>query len=174
MQQTMSERVVGWLMTKFGCVLFDIGKPDGLYMKRWFLYGKRIGDSCRLMLHRFYRSDSDEAMHDHPWAFWSLIIWPGYYEETVEVDEIATAYGQGPTQYCTVRRWKWPGMVLRRPALWRHRVILAKNKDGTERRCWTLVWTGLKERSWFFYCPKGPVPWREFIARQDSRKAGCE
>lgn len=43
------------------------------YLTRWYLFR-----SVRLsfFLHWFHRSDEDRALHDHPWSFITVILWP--------------------------------------------------------------------------------------------------
>ena len=83
-------RVLGWL----GRERFEIGRQGEVYLTRWTLVGKRGEGNWRVFLHYFHRSDYDEALHDHPWPFWSLVIWPGYYEVT-------------PGEWCD--KWTWIG-----------------------------------------------------------------
>ena len=124
-------------------VRFDIGRRESPYMTRWTLWGKRFEGDTRVFLHRFHRSDSD-TLHDHPWLFTSLVLWPGYYEETPG--------GR--------RRWYGPLSLLRRPATWVHRVFIPKG-----RGCWTLVVAGKKTRKWGFHCAEGFKPFDQFLAR---------
>lgn len=129
----------------------DIGRQGDTYLTRWTLLGRRFGPGHKLFLHRFRRSDSEAAMHNHPWPFWSLVLWPGYWEHTPGG-----------------RRWHGPLSLLRRPAAWRHRVELAPG-----RACWTLVWAGQRVQSWGFFCGHGFVPWREFVGREEAGLHGC-
>lgn len=133
---------------------YDIARK-GLdrYLTRWDLLGNRFaGAGHHLFVHLFHRGDAEPYFHDHPWPFWSLILWGGYWEHTPEG-----------------RRWYGPLRLLRRPADWRHRVELPAG-----RRCWTLVWTGAKARSWGFWCPRsGFLPWRQHQANQDAGLPGC-
>lgn len=99
-------------------------------LTRYKLLRTRHGN---LYLHVFHRSDEDRELHDHPWAFASLILWGGYIEHTP----------QGTSR-------KWPGMLLLRPATWRHRVDLV----GTGRAA-TLVWVMPKSRDWGFWSVDG-------------------
>ena len=144
------ERLLGWL----GVERHDIGRKGlDLYLTRWVLWGKRFGDGCKVFLHWFHRGDAEPYDHDHPWPFWSLILWGGYYEWTGHV-----------------RIWYGPLSLLRRPANWHHRVELPEG-----HKCWTLVWTGPKERSWGFHCPGGKwIPWRQHQANQEAGGPGCE
>lgn len=135
----------------------NAGGTKDLYLVRWVLWGRAAaGDGRRVFVHRFLRSDYD-TLHDHPWPFWSLILWGGYWENT-----------RGG------RKWYGPGRLLRRPAEWRHRVELPPGKG-----CWSLLWVGAKVRSWGFWCadhrsPGGRfVPHREFGRDLDAGGDGC-
>jgi len=123
---------------------FDIGRSGDVYLTRYVLLGKRFqGNGGKLFLHCFHRSDGD-VLHDHPWPFWSLLLWPGYWKQTP-----------------AGTKWYGPLSLLRRPAAWKHRVIVRPGKT------WSLVWAGRKERSWGFWCPQGFLPWRAFAANQE-------
>ncbi len=144
---------------------FDIGRPSaGTYLTRWTLYGKRTeGTGRAVFLHHFHRSEDDDALHDHPWGFTSVILSGGYYEWTAD--------RRGKVG----RRWYGPGRVLTRRATHRHRVELPSGRD-----CWTLVFRGAKEKSWSFFCLSGAglltgkaVPWRSFIDSIESGALGC-
>lgn len=111
------------------------------YMTRYTLF------ACAwfsVKIHVFHRSDHD-TMHDHPWWFWSLILWNGYVEET-------------PRGSCKFR----PLRLLWRPAHTIHRVVLDR---GTAV---TLVVTGPKFRGWYFYTKDGPVYWSDYF-----KSLGC-
>jgi hypothetical protein len=184
-------KAVEWLLKLLRRERHDIGRkglPD--YLTRWTLWGKRFGDKPRhnVFLHCFHRGDAEPYCHDHPWPFWSLILWGGYWEITpcigivnqaraavrgllYHADGRAADDANPPTVAGMVeRRWYGPLSLLRRPAEWRHRVELPKG-----RKCWTLIWCGPKERSWGFWCPgKGFINWRQHQASQDAGGAGCE
>lgn len=152
------------LLTRLKVERHDITRPDvGVYLTRWVLWGKREGSGRKVFLHLFHRGDAEPYLHDHPWPFTSIILWGGYWEYTpTPPDEVP---GVGPQ----TGRWYGPGSILRRPAEWKHRVELPAGK-----RCWTLVFIGLKVRSWGFWCPvKGWIPWREHAANIDAGKPGC-
>jgi hypothetical protein len=115
-----------------------------------------------VFLHRFHRSDGDDALHDHPWPFTSVILWGGYWEHAIGQDGVIR------------KRWYGPGRVLTRKADWKHRTELPAGRD-----CWTLIFRGMKERSWFFHCLAGnrlsgkSVPWRSFIDNIEAGALGC-
>jgi hypothetical protein len=149
-------RVVARVLAFLRVERADIGISGDVYMTRWFLVGGPVSAGRRVYLHFFHRSDHERALHDHPWPFVSLVLWPGYFEWTV---------GAGKVTHCT---WYGPLSILRRRATWQHRVQVLSG-----RGCWTVVWIGRKERSWGFWCRRGWVPWREFIERNDAGLDGC-
>lgn len=118
------------------------GDGDSAYMTRYSL--PRIGP-LRLAVHVFHRSDADD-LHDHPWAFMSIVLWRGYIEQTD-----------------SGRKRKWPGMILFRKAEHRHRVELIDGKKSV-----TLVAFGKRWRDWGFWTPLG---WKQF--EQYFREKGC-
>lgn len=64
----------------------DIARDNGdLYLRRFFLTRKVEGEvrSWNLYLHKFFLSDLDLHLHDHPWRFTSLILAGGYWEHSV-------------------------------------------------------------------------------------------
>jgi hypothetical protein len=153
-------RLVAWVLDRLGAERHDIGRLGiDAYLTRWILLGhrgreglRRYGRGQKLFLHCFHRSDAEPYCHDHPFAFWSLIVAGGYWE--------VTAAG---------RKWYGPGRLLRRPASWQHRVELP-----SARRCWTLLWIGEKERSWGFWPECGFVPWREHQKKQEAGVPICD
>lgn len=155
--------IFGWPRKE---VIHRDGDP---YLTRWwFISTRRHG---RLYLHRFHRSDED-VLHDHPWAFWSLILWGGYIEHSDRpihpfVPEASLNFSLRGVHWS---RWHGPLSLLRRPATWRHRVEIPDELRG---RVWTLVWIGPKVRDWGFHCPKGWIPFQEHNARRAATGEGC-
>lgn len=129
---------------------YDIGRLGDVYLTRWTVLGKRYSGQYRAFLHLFHRSDAD-ALHDHPWSFITLILWGGYFEQTPKGT-----------------RWRPPGSLLFRPALWKHRVVIPPGKKAL-----TLVITGPKKRSWGFYCEQSWRPWREHAKAEERTGNGC-
>lgn len=116
-----------------------------------------------LDIHVFHASDADRDLHDHPWAFLTLILWGGY-TEIVPVRAIRRMILSGYRGYSTppsvqVRHFRRPGSILYRPALWTHRVELPAGRKAV-----TLLWTWPKSREWGFYVPRGWVEHREYVA----------
>jgi hypothetical protein len=157
-------RFVAWLLGLLRIERHEIGRSGQPYLTRWVLLGTRFGEGRKLFLHYFHQSDYAGALHDHPWPFVSLLIWPGYFEHEGSYVQPPMIYHGGAT-----RVWHRPLSILVRPALWRHRVEILPG-----RGCWTLVATGRKARSWGFWCPSGYRPWREHAAVEATGKDGCE
>lgn len=158
------------------------GDAQSPYLSRWTLLDLPFG---ALYLHRFHRSDADE-MHDHPWSFWSLILWRGYVEETPnrcrdvrngsvkEMEALMSSkdgwqwggYGIGDSAFVSrpygrQRKRVWPGMILRRPSEWVHRVELIDGKGAV-----TLVWRGRYTRQWGFWTKKGWQHWKDYFSER--------
>jgi hypothetical protein len=71
--------------------------------KRWLLLRTPW---FSIFIHGMYdrRGDQDAHCHDHPWNFWSLILWGGYFE--VVHDTVNHHYGvrhPGSVQYMPAR-----------------------------------------------------------------------
>ena len=119
------------------------------YMQRWHLLRKP--GVRNLYLHRYLGSDDDRALHDHPWASWSILLW-GHLVEVTE---------QGEKRI-------WPIIPKFRSPEYSHRLIL-KSSGAL-----TLFYTGKKVREWGFHCPKGWVHWTQFTdAEGNQTGAGC-
>lgn len=129
------------------------GDAESAYLTRWTLFKS---ERRKVYLHAFHRSDHD-VLHDHPWAFWTLILWRGYMEEY-------TVPSDGPITRVKTRRI-WPGQILFRPATHTHRVRLHRDTQGNERTAVTLVMTGPYIRDWGFHGVGGWVLWREYFTR---------
>lgn len=126
---------------------FVIGGAERPYLKRWWLIPRNR--FFNIYLHKFLRSDDDRALHDHPWANCSIVLSGQYIEHTAAWSRMRRA----------------GAVVLRRPTH-AHRVELVGDC------CWTLFITGPWVREWGFHCAKGWVPWRLFVAVDDSGSVG--
>lgn len=162
----------------------DIGENGDLYLRRWFIYPrypefKKM--EPRVYLHKFHRGDNTRDLHDHPWRFTSIILKCGYWEHSFNPEwqrwkslENRSSHGgrlrgwKRAEPPKTIRKWYGPGSILRRGAKWAHAVELAEDthyiqRDSGEirhqwkagRTAWSLIRTGIKERSWGFHTIKG-------------------
>jgi hypothetical protein len=93
-----------------------------------------------LKLHNILSSD-DECLHDHPWAYMSILLKGRYIEES---ETGFKAYGRGA--------------VLVRRAKWKHRLHIGKP-------VWSLVITFRKTREWGFWTRKGFIHWKEYDSK---------
>ena len=101
----------------------------------------------QIAIHRFWKSDDDGGLHDHPWLFWGSYILEGGYEEHLPGGEIA------------VRK---PGDFRLRNAWTRHRIVIPDN--GSE--VWTIFMMGPKVRAWGFIpdATKQWMHWKPYLA----------
>lgn len=149
-----------WLRTLLsGKPHFYIGGREHPYLLRWYLLPRNPW--LNLYLHKFLRDDDDRALHDHPWWFISLMLRGSYIELTES---------PGGGEHTQTVRWS-PSVVFRR-AVHRHRVVLGRDAAGQPVPCWTLVVTGPNSRVWGFWCPKGFVPWDQFVDIHDHGNVG--
>lgn len=146
-------RFVQKLLPKGWPKKYVIGRAGSPYLTRWDIFGNRHGWGPHLFLHRFHRSDSDAALHTHPWWFFSIILTCGYWEQTLEGT-----------------KWRGPLSILFRPKTWSHRIIL---DPGTEGQVYTLVFTGPKVQPWGFLCTNGWTHWKTVSDRENAGQPGC-
>ncbi len=114
----------------------------GDYMSRFYFFPERYDK--RIRVHHIGRSDSAEALHDHPWQFVSIILRGRYIEHT-------------PSGAAEFRA----GDCLWRPIDTRHRIELFPGED-----VWSLVITGPREQDWQFY-PHAQAPRRDPAERTE-------
>lgn len=129
---------------------------DGLpVLNRWHLLrpkergqapGKHGG--WYLYLHNVLRSD-DPILHDHPWWNVTIMFWGSY------LDVHPVAPGSLQLRKDLIRA---PAIRFR-PAEALHRLEVPEGGKGA----WTLFLTGPKSRTWGFQCPKGWVPYTDYV-----------
>jgi hypothetical protein len=116
-----------------------IGGKEDTYLERWWVIPRN--PFFNVYLHHVMRSDDDRALHSHPWLFnLSLILAGSYVEHAAE------------------------GKVERKAGDLKLRIGPAFHRlEITDGACWTLFITGPKCRMWGFRCPKGFVPWTQYV-----------
>lgn len=122
---------------------FIIGDPIDPYMFRWYITPK-IRWLPKIYLHKFWKSDDDRALHDHPWMFYVSLILQGSYKEMTQTG---------------VKRYK-AGTLLFRWGKSPHRIIVDENEW---HRPMTIFFAAPHIRTWGFYCKKGWIPWYDFV-----------
>ena len=104
------------------------------YLERYYLFLKNRKDfPFNIFLHKFLKSDPDD-LHDHPWAFRTIILSGGYWEFTDEG-----------------KFWRAPLSYRYAPANTFHRVELDKNIPY----CWTLFIPSKSFKEWGFKTANG-------------------
>jgi len=162
--------------------------PAGAYLLRWYLtpwrgWYRHVDEAHRtrwqrfavwlsmrlpnVYLHKFLRSDDDRALHDHPWAWASLLLRGSYVEHTISSGGIHK------------RALRAPGSLKLRGPRAAHRVELVSATEAAASPCWTLFATTPILREWGFHCPlRGWVHWRDFTASAEGRRGeigkGCD
>lgn len=116
-----------------------IQREDGKdYLIRWTLF------TCRwfsIKLHKILISD-DDCLHDHPWAFISILLKGSYIEHR-------------RIGYIDYKKKYRAGNILYRHLHSIHRLEIDKPVTS-------LVITFRKKKTWGFYTKKGWVHWREY------------
>ena len=141
----------------YGCE--SRGDGDKPYLTRITLIDR--ADRWQLCLHVFHRSDHD-TLHDHPWAFHTLVLWRGYTEHFLCV-------GHPDEDLWTESRRIRPLTWLYRSEKWTHRVKLHRDREGRELPAVTLCIMGPRVREWGFRFLDGRwQQWREYF-----REMGC-
>lgn len=126
------------------------------YLERWWVIPRN--KLFNIYLHRFYHSDDDRALHDHPWINLSWLL-SGEYTEVTPFhirDGLGVLRMLDGEPYVKRAIRRAGALVFRRPTQ-AHRVEL---HDGPVL---TLFLTGPVVREWGFLCPKAWVPWRQFV-----------
>ena len=116
-----------------------IGGEANPYLRRWYVLSTPL---FRIYLHNMLRNDDDRALHDHPWDNVSIILAGGFVEVTTNGRHLRT-----------------PGSITVRKATDAHRLELI----GSLRPSWSLFLTGRYQRKWGFHCPKGWIPYYQFV-----------
>lgn len=128
----------------------DISQTE-VYLRRWSM---ALPFGWSIKLHHIMRTDSDRCQHDHPWGFWTLILWGGYDELVGEEQKLGKLR---------------PGRIAWRPASFRHRIVALPKGSA-----WTLVLTRGREQEWGFYTREGWMHWRTFVdAARSARVLWC-
>jgi len=145
--RTMKERIEDWLFfilrkLPHKYVAGDCPNEKGPLMARFFLLGG-MRSRCKLVLHCFFRSDINRAVHDHPWNF---ITFP--FHSYLEHRPDGNVY--------LVKAWRFHY----RPAEWLHWV------EVTRKRTWTIAFLSRKRREWGFMTRDGWIHWKEFDSQE--------
>lgn len=86
-------------------------------------------DGHRLMLHYFPKQDYASTYHDHPWSFFTLVLWGSYIDKSID--------SAGRTRYDVMRVGSF-----------RHRAAEHRHKTRVPRSAVTIVLTRPDQRAW--------------------------
>jgi len=124
------------------------------YLLRWHLIPRN--KFFNIYLHKFIGDDDDRALHDHPWASFSIRL-KGDLREHLHMGDDGAAY------VLLASRFTY------RPAMYAHRLSLIDNKPA-----WTLFITGPRKREWGFHCKNGWQHWSTMTTPEGKTIGGCE
>lgn len=110
----------------------------------------------RVMVHKIWRADADQWLHNHPWRTARFLVVSGGYKERRLVDG------------AVVHRDLKPGDINELDAATYHRV------DHVEPNTWTIGLIGERVQDWGFLVDDRHVPHAEFFAKQQHRIAKSE
>jgi len=105
----------------------------------------KIPGIFQIAIHRFWKSDDDGGLHDHPWLFWGSYILEGGYVEHTPSGAVA----------------RKPGAFRMRHAWTQHRIEIPA--DGSE--VWTIFIMGPKIRAWGFVpdATRNWIHWKPYL-----------
>ena len=123
------------------------------YLNRYWLfpYGS-LPFGIAIRLHHILRSDNDRHLHDHPFAFLSIVLRGGYYEE-----RLARSYGKIELRR---RVWRGPGSIAFRRATDFHQLHLPKYHGAS---CWTLFISFRAQQPWGFLVDGAKVLAKDYL-----------
>lgn len=130
---------------------------------RWHLFRWR---GLQVSLHKWVRSDSDRALHDHSADNISILLNDVYREWFFDPMSDPRWHKDVPFP-AQVPKVRFPLIPYYRRAETPHRVELL-----TDTPVWT-IWIRFKpRRSWGFWCGNGWRHWRDYVDQRDSGKVG--
>lgn len=119
------------------------------YLERYYIFLKnRKNFPFNIFLHKFLKSDPDD-LHDHPWSYISIPIYPGYYEFLED--------NKKP-------RWRGPLSIKYASANTFHRVELDKDYNY----CWSIFIPFIQKRCWGFKTKKGWINNEKYLLEKKS------
>lgn len=171
-----TNRAINRYLDTEGIPDFTIGRRDNPQVLRWYVIPRN--PILNIYLHIFKRSDSDFALHDHPWTWnWSKVLQGKYrelYVDPLDAQDFGLEYAA-----CHLKpseRILSQGQTMFRNGKSPHRIELLDDEQGRPIEAVTLFITGPKVprfiRQWGFYCPKGFVVFNKIVKYRN--KQGSE
>jgi len=155
-----TDRVSNWMLWRW--MEIDGRKPGVKYLTRLYVVQTPW---FGIKLHIFHAPDPDDACHDHPWSFLSVLLRGAYQERRQFLHEAA------PGRFVLLRQTEeqrrgFLNLALRRAEAI-HRITMVVPGSVT------LIFNGPKRKSWGFMKQVGAnimqtplfkyVPWREYL-----------
>jgi hypothetical protein len=100
-----------------------------------------------IYLHRIFRDDQDKDPHNHPWNFWSIILWGAFIEDGLH-DKTSGIKSVGTCHYMSMKDYH------------KNRVISTVT---------TLVLTGKRSQDWGYMTKDGYVGWEEYRENKNDK-----
>ena len=171
---------------------FKIGRAEDAdwYMFRWYVIPRNMF-GFNIYLHKVLRDDDPAALHDHPWANLSWVL-PHWLMRLLNISIPARGNGYvevmpyyRPSEYALPAAYQAPnlkrierdsGAIVVRRATDAHRLVLHRDTQERPIPSWSLFITGPYQRKWGFWCPRGWVPYDQYVKRTAEGNefgAGC-
>lgn len=146
---------------------FIIGGPRRPYLRRWYVLPRAPWPIWPMgaYLHQIMRSDDERALHNHPWPNISILLRGSYDEVVPERPHGFQEWMTPHVQHLHLQRHA--GDIVCRRSGASHRLVIPDNKP-----VWSLFIVGPRIRQWGFWCQKGFVHWRDFVATTDRGSVG--
>ena len=141
---------ISFILNKFKNIMDYFGRyrlikdrnNEDPYLERYYIFLKnRKSFPFNIFIHKFLKSDPDH-LHDHPWSFISIPLYPGYWEYTENG-----------------KRWRGPFNVKYCKASTMHRVELHEKYNY----CWSLFIPGKQFKDWGFKTNEGWVNNNDYL-----------
>lgn len=130
---------------------------------RWHIFRWR---GWQLSIHKWLRSDSDRALHDHKADNLSIILNSGYFETFFHPSNDPTV-GEAVLPYVYTETFRWPLVPYFRRAETPHRVRLPSAEP-----VWTIWLRWPAKRRWGYWCAQGWVDADDYNNTADYYAAG--
>lgn len=101
-------------------------------------------------LHRIFRPDHDQELHDHPWSFLSILLWGSYTESYTEKSATLGVRFYRDVPWFNFKRAEDLHRIVRIRPCWPARSVVSLVFCGPRRRAWGFVescgrWTHYSE-----------------------------
>ena len=134
----MKNTMIGRMIRKLFLVKEIVSKYGQVHFRRYRLIQTPW---FAIYIHQIMKSDEDIHLHDHPWAFTSVIL-SGAYQEMWKPD---------PKTYLRYDN-RYQGDVVVHAATDAHKLTLLS------KEVWTMVFTSGRQRVWGYQTPMGWIP----------------